>query len=130
MSETASLLSNPEIMRLGDIITEADNIDDFRAKHSRESFLTDTMAVYAVQKPLQNLSEACIQIEGKKTSGRFGKLFPEHDLTIVREIGNLLRHDYGGFSYDRVWEECDMIVPSLRDRAQGLLDQAAKLHGK
>lgn len=116
------LRSSREAHFVGDIIAEIDHARAFIDGLDGDALGADLKTLYAVEKALQNVSEACIQLNGKRGENRFADLFPDQNYDDLRRLGNLLRHDYGALDPMRIWTEVVELMPSLRSRAVALLD--------
>ena len=97
--------SDREAHLIGDIAREAERIETFLDGVDASSFAANDEKAYAVQKALQNLCEACVQIDGKHGAGRFAVLFPDRSLREIKTVGDRLRHDYGAMDPMLVWTQ-------------------------
>ena len=118
-------LSSREVHLLGDVIDFARRSSEYARQLAAEA----TMAEHALRYALQCVYEACIQIEGKRESGRFAELFPGEDIRQIRRVANEGRHDYGRQQIDELVADVDQRVPALSARAEELLSAHRRLHG-
>lgn len=124
-----SSLSNSEAHYVGDIAEEAGHALNFAGDLEFLRTNNDLLKLYAVEKAIQNVAEACIKLEGKRNSGRFEFLFPDFTIQDMRTIGNLLRHDYGNIDVEAIIGTLLNQVPRLKARAEELLAAHRGLHG-
>ena len=127
---TASSLSSREAHLVADILRESDAIYEFLGDTDLDGLWSDKLKVYAVQKALQNVCEACIQLDGKKGQERFAAILPDQSLPLMKDIGNRLRHDYGQADIAQMWSDIRQTLPSLRADAEAILSAQRRLHGR
>lgn len=121
--------SEREAHLLADIVERGESALDYVGSRSAEELTNDRMRFDATLKALQDVTEAAIQIEGRKGSGRFAALLPAHDLTVLRRIGNRARHDYGAVRPGDVIADVTTRLPELIDDAREVLNAHRRLHG-
>ena len=126
---TVSSLSNREAHLVADILRESDALYDFLGDAGLPDLWADKQTVYAVQKALQNVCEACIQLDGKKGQERFAAILPDQSLETMKLIGNRMRHDYGRADVATMWDDIQTVLPPLRADAEAVLSAQRRLHG-
>ncbi len=115
-------------LRLQDIAEAIDRIFDYTASHSLESFAVDRMAVDAVVRNFEVIGEAARHIDAD-TAARLSDV-PWQDM---RDLRNLLVHEYFGVSVAIIWETisprrrsssaaCDLSVTYRSEKWSGRLD--------
>ncbi len=95
---------------LWDINEAADLVNQFIGDFELAAYLADPMRRAAVERQLQNLGEALIQLE--KTDPQLAARVPDH-----REIigfRHVLVHGYKTLNHSRVWHTAVENIPSLR----------------
>ena len=126
---TASLLSDREAHSVGDVFEEAGKAIRFLDARTVEDLAGDEVVLYAVERAMMNVSEACIRIEKKAYAGRFEALFPGFAFDDLRRAGNFIRHAYDDRRVEEVWQTVRIVMPALRDRAETLLAAHRRLRG-
>lgn len=121
-------LSDREVNLLADVICEAGMATKFLAANTADDLMGDAMRFYALRNALQNVAEACIQIDAGRKGERFAALFPKHDLRSIRITGNALRHDYNATSATLLVNDTLTLCPVLAARAEDLLAAHRRLH--
>lgn len=84
-------------------------IDQFTSGMDFEAFRSDPMAVAAVERKLQIISEAAIRLADN--AERLCPGFPWRD---IRGIGNQLRHAYERIDLRSVWNTVKDDLPALK----------------
>lgn len=104
------------LSRLRDIQENAEAILDYVSSLDRDAFLNNRLVCDATERCLSRLSEAAV-----KLGSLAAEILPGHDWLGMRNLGNILRHDYDGVSKDVVWEIVrDRLPPLLADVSQFL----------
>lgn len=104
------------LSRLRDIEENAEAILDYVSGLDRDAFLNNRLVCDATERCLSRLSEAAV-----KLGSLAAEILPGHDWLGIRNLGNILRHDYDGVSKDVVWEIVrDRLPPLLADVSQFL----------
>ena len=99
-----------------DILDAIASIDDFTSGMDFEAFHSDSMAVAAVERELQIISEAAIRLA--EDAERLCPGLPWHD---IRGIGNQLRHAYERIDLSTIWNTAKDDLPSLKAAIEGAL---------
>jgi len=97
-------------LRLQDIAEAIDRIFDYAASHSLESFAADRMAVDAVVRNFEVIGEAARHVDAE-TAARLADV-PWQDM---RDLRNLLIHEYFGVSVSIVWETISRDLRPVRE---------------
>lgn len=103
--------------RVYDLLDSLDRIVDYTAPHDRESFKGDDMAVDAVLRNLSRLGETTKFIPQRQED-----LHPEVPWALLRDIRNLVAHDYFGIDLDLVWQTARYELPQLRPLIQAIAE--------
>ena len=103
------MLSERTKRRLGDIIDDARRIDVFLEGMTLDDFLASERTLFAVERLLQRITEAAIQIDPADAE-RLGGDFP---VGKMRGLGNRLRHEYADLDRAMVFEIARIEVPAL-----------------
>lgn len=93
--------------RLRDIIDNAESIAEYLGGMGWDQFNRDRMCGDAVERCLQRIIEAVIQI-GEAETTRVGLAVPWVEL---RGLGNRLRHEYGRIDRRAIYDIATMDVP-------------------
>ena len=104
--------------RLEDVVVNGDWVAEYLDGITLSRFLTDQMRVDAVERCLQRITEAVIQL-GEEQSVQVGLELPWHDL---RTLGNRLRHEYRHIDRRIIYGIAINDVPDLRDAAARALE--------
>lgn len=83
--------SSDETRRLRDIIANIDNASGYIGTLGAEPLATDQMRIDAVERCIERIAEAMIKIGAE----RMAIIAPDIPLPGVRQLGNILRHEYG-----------------------------------
>jgi uncharacterized protein with HEPN domain len=102
----------------GDIVDAIAMIEQFTSGMDFEAFRSNPMAVAAVERKLQVISEAAIRL-GIEAERRC----PEMPWRDIRGIGNQLRHAYERIDLDTIWKAVTDDVPPLKAAVQRALKQ-------
>ncbi len=111
--------SRRTILRLQDIIDDADRISAFVDGMTLADFIADEKTILAVERLLQRITEAAVQIE-PADAARIGAGLP---VAAMRALGNRLRHEYRDIDRRIIFEIVRDEVPSLRAAATLALAQ-------
>ena len=88
---TASLFSERVRRRLLDIVDDIDRLTGFVSGLDVDAFAADERTVLAVERLLQRITEAVVQIG----VDQMAQLAPDMPVGKIGALGNRLRHDYG-----------------------------------
>jgi uncharacterized protein with HEPN domain len=91
-------------------------IDQFTSGMDFEAFRSDAVAVAAVERKLQIVSEAAIRL-----SRDAERLCPGVPWRDIRGIGNQLRHAYERVDLNTIWTTVKEDLPALKDAIQNTL---------
>jgi uncharacterized protein with HEPN domain len=97
-------------LRLQDIAQAIDRIFDYTASHSFESFADDPMTIDAVVRNLEVIGEAARHVDAE-TAARLADV-PWQDM---RDLRNLLIHEYFGVSVAIIWETLSRDLRPVRE---------------
>ena len=126
---TVPSLSDQEVKLLGDLIEEAARATSFLGPMDAADLYDDEKTRYAVKAAVQNVTEACVQIDGGRKGARFAELFEGFELAPLRRMGNAFRHDYGALNPTVLFNDATRTVPRLAARAEELLADHRRLRG-
>lgn len=101
--------SSDEARRLRDIIENIDNATRYVGGLGPEAFAAERMRVDAVERCIERLAEAMIKIGAE----RMAVIAPDIEPAGVRQLGNILRHEY-----DQV--DARLVHAIVADRMRGL----------
>ena len=93
----------------GDILDAIAMIEQFTSGMDFESFRSDPMAVSAVERKLQIVSEAATRLGSEAE-----RLCPDQPWRDIRGIGNQLRHAYERIDLETIWGAVTDDLPSLK----------------
>lgn len=99
-----------ERLRLLDVVENIDRIDTYLAGIDFGRFVIDSMRVDAVERCLQRVTEAIIQIG----TDRMAVIAPTIPTREIRGLGNVLRHDYGRIDLETIFTTVTDRLPELR----------------
>jgi uncharacterized protein with HEPN domain len=105
--------------RLQDVVENADWIDEYLAGFDLDRFLTDRKTTDAVERCLERIAEAIVQL-GVSDAETAGITLPWHD---VRSLGNRLRHEYRRINRKIIYDTARDDIPALRDAAFKALNE-------
>lgn len=100
---------------LGDIVENIDRIARYTDGMGFDDWAGNEMAVDAVERCLQRITEAAINLA--KTDG---DILPEEDFRRMRGFGNRLRHGYNDLDPRIVWNTITDYLPPLRETCERL----------
>lgn len=92
-------------------------IGQFTAAMDFEAFRSNPMAVAAVERKLQIISEAAIRLGAEAE-----RWCPDQPWADVRGIGNQLRHAYEAIDLETVWKTVTDDLPPLKASVQRALN--------
>jgi uncharacterized protein with HEPN domain len=111
--------SNRERQRICDIVDNIIAAQSYIGTLAAAEFSSNQMAVDAVERCLQRITEAVVKL-GRD---RFAVLAPKVSFDEVRGLGNRLRHEYDMLDDDVVFNTVTQSLPILLAYCQGALDQ-------
>lgn len=91
-------------------------IEEFTASMDFEAFRSNPMAVAAVERKLLTIGEAAVRLGRDALS-----LVPEIPWRQVRDLGNLLRHEYDKVDLAIIWKTVTDDLPELKAAVQRAL---------
>lgn len=103
--------------RLQDMIDDADRIASFIGGMSLSDFLADERTIFAVERLLQRITEAAIQL-GADGSADVSAL----PIVQMRALGNRLRHEYRQIDRGVIFDIACNKVPDVRIAAAQALE--------
>ncbi len=103
------MLSERTTDRLRDIIEDARRIETFIDGMTLDDFLASEKTLFAVERLLQRITEAAIQID-PSDAAVLGRDLP---IDKMRGLGNRLRHEYRDLDRAVVFEIARIDVPAL-----------------
>lgn len=106
-------------LRLQDIVEDADRIASFVDGMTLDQFTVDERTIFAVERLLQRITEAAVQIDPADAK-QIGSGLP---VAQMRALGNRLRHEYRDIDRRIIWEIARDEVPSLRVACVAALDE-------
>ena len=106
-----------EALRLQDIVENIERIEGYVAGFDRDGFGADRMAVDAVERCLQRITEAVLKIGPE----RMAAISPRTPIDAVRGLGNALRHAYDELDLDVIWRTVRESLPALKADCQRAL---------
>jgi uncharacterized protein with HEPN domain len=112
--------SRDEKRRLRDVIENIDQATEYLGGRNLEAFAADRMRVDAVERCIERMAEAMIKIG----PGRMAAIASDIELPGVRQLGNILRHEYDQVDVRLVHAIVVERMPRLRSAC------AAALEGK
>jgi uncharacterized protein with HEPN domain len=84
-------------------------IEQFTSGMDFEAFRSNPMAIAAVERKLQIISEAAIRLGSEAE-----QLVPEQPWRDIRGIGNQLRHAYERIDLNTIWAAVTVDLPPLK----------------
>jgi uncharacterized protein with HEPN domain len=91
-------------------------IEEFTAGIDFEAFRANPMAVAAVERKLLTIGEAAVRLGREAPS-----IVPEVPRRQVRDLGNLLRHEYDKVDLAMIWQTVTDDLPALKAAVQRAL---------
>lgn len=110
--------SRRTVLRLQDIIDDARRVETFLGDMSLDDFTTDERTVFAVERLLQRITEAAVQLD-PEDAARIGSDLP---IAKMRALGNRLRHEYRDVNRGVIFDIARNEVPLVRAAAEKALD--------
>jgi uncharacterized protein with HEPN domain len=110
------LPSDKPARRLTDILENIDRIQSYTKDYSLERFAQDRQCRDAVERCLSRISEAAKKLEGLVES-----LAPDQPWSDIRDIGNLLRHEYDRLDLGMIWDIVTNDITPLRQSVDAAL---------
>lgn len=109
--------------RLRDALDAIDELDQFTAGHTRESFLEDRGLQLIVHKLLEIVGEAL------NAAGRTDATIPARnpDYRRIVAMRHRIVHGYDSVDYDVLWSTVQLRIPHLRTVLFDLLREGPKL---
>jgi uncharacterized protein with HEPN domain len=111
--------SERERDRLLDIVENAQYVADYLNGMNFQQFVESRMAVDAIERCLQRITEAVIRI-GEQRMAAIAAEVPFHAL---RGLGNRLRHEYDMIDHEIIFAAAVHDVPRLAERCRVALGQ-------
>ena len=105
--------------RLEHVVEYSDHIAEYLMGYDFDRFLGDRRTVDAVERCLERIAEAIVQI-GPETISAMNMAVPLHE---VRGLGNRLRHEYRRIDKRLIYDTARDDVPALRAAALRALDK-------
>ena len=93
---------------LTDILDSCAAIQAFVAGMNYQQYEADLKTTSAVERQFLIVAEAA-----KRLGATAAQLCPEQDWRLIRDFGNLSRHDYNAIAHDSVWRSIHERVPAL-----------------
>ena len=100
-----------EKWRLGHIVEHIDLATRIIGERAEDAFMEDSQAILAVERCMQIVTEAVIQI-GEE---RMGEIAPDQPWHAIRAMGNILRHEYWGIDRTVIYNTVRDDFPLLRN---------------
>ena len=96
--------------RFADILENIDRIERYLRDIDRQSFDANEIVQDAVKHCLLRIAEAATKL------GAFAEeAIPGQNWRSIRDLGNILRHEYDGVSLDILWAIVSDDMPALED---------------
>jgi uncharacterized protein with HEPN domain len=108
------MLSERTIGRLCDIVEDARRIQIFIDGMTLHDFLADERTLFAVERLLQRITEAAVQID----PGDAERLSTDLPVAKMRAFGNRLRHEYRDLDRAVAFDIARTDVPALAAAAE------------
>jgi uncharacterized protein with HEPN domain len=108
------MVTRPPAAYLADVRAFAEDIDRFLSGRTLNDFVEDSMLRAAVERKLQNIGEALVQLS--RVSAALAQQVPRHRELIG--MRNVLVHGYSGLNTEELWEAIRQNLPSLLEAAQ------------
>jgi uncharacterized protein with HEPN domain len=114
--------SSDEAQRLRDIVENIDNALAYVGTRSHADFAGDQMRIDAVERCIERMAEAMIKI-GEL---RMAEIAPDIPLPALRQLGNILRHEYGEVDLRLIYSIVVERMPVLRAACIGALSDVER----
>lgn len=101
------------------MIDDADRIARFIDGMTRQAFASDERTIFAVERLLQRITEAAVQIPPEEAP----LLGPDVPVAKMRAFGNRLRHEYRDIARDVIFDLARVEVPLIRAAAELALER-------
>ncbi|AWN23425.1 hypothetical protein DKM44_09450 [Deinococcus irradiatisoli] len=105
--------------RVFELLADLDALRSYTSAHTQESFSADALTRDAVLLRLLRVGEGT-----KYLPQELQARHPEIPWTTLRDVRNLVAHDYFGLDPALVWRSATQEFPALRPFFQALVDQA------
>ena len=112
------MFSRRTLLRLQDIVEDADRIEVFIDGMSLNEFIASERTIFAVERLLQRITEAATQIDPAEAS----QISPSLPVVQMRALGNRLRHEYRDVDRGIIFDIARNEVPIVRAAAELALD--------
>ena len=100
--------SKRPLTRLRDIADNIRRIASYTEDYDFARFVANLMTRDAAERCLSRISEA-----GTRLGTLAEEILPAHDWRGIRDIGNMLRHQYEGVNLDTIWAILTQKLPPL-----------------
>ena len=107
--------------RLGHVVEYSARINAYTEGMDFGAFRADELRVLAVERCLQNITEAVIQIGENEVE----RVMPGIPFKLIRGMGNRLRHEYKGVDARAVYDTVHAELPELTQAAVAALARHA-----
>ncbi|MDR6788586.1 uncharacterized protein with HEPN domain [Sphingomonas sp. BE138] len=114
-----SSFSDRTLLRLRDVVDNADRVAHFVGDMSFAAFAADSMRVDAVERCIERVAEALVQIGADELA----VIAPTVSLAEVRGIGNRLRHEYRHIDMRVIFDTARDDLPELRTSCAKALER-------
>jgi uncharacterized protein with HEPN domain len=108
--------------RLGHVVEYGTRISSYTEGLDFAAFRADELRVLAVERCLQNIAEAVIQIGEEEVE----RIMPGIPFKLIRGMGNRLRHEYKGIDALAVYDTVHDELPELIEAAAAALARHAR----
>lgn len=105
-----SSFSDRTLLRLRDVVDNADRVAQYVGDMSFAAFAADRMRVDAVERCIERIAEALVQIGEQELA----VIAPAISLSEVKGIGNRLRHEYRHIDMRVIFDTARDDLPALR----------------
>jgi uncharacterized protein with HEPN domain len=117
--------SKDPVQRFADILENIEMIESFTEGMSLASFRSDPRTTNAVERCLEQISEAA-----RKLDRCADEISPDIPWPKLRALGNLLRHEYDTVDQGRVWIMVQQDLPPLKAAVQAALQRLRRDRGE
>ncbi|MEH3123634.1 MAG: DUF86 domain-containing protein [Sphingomonas phyllosphaerae] len=119
MIAIVSSFSERTLLRLRDVVDNADRVAHYIDGMSFADFAADRMRVDAVERCIERLAEALVQIGAYELA----TIAPTISLAEVKSIGNRLRHEYRHIDKRVIFDTARDDLPALRTSCAAALER-------